>query len=108
MPDMNIQAPPNLSPDGLLLLLQAGINDWGGISPVTPDFVNPEAPWPHVERLRNICHGAGFELRPRLPVYEEFLERPKFVAPALRERCQRIVTGDRGNRHVEPDARELV
>ena len=50
-PAMNIQAPPNLQPDGLAQLVRAGINDWGGVSPVTPDHVNPEAPWPHLADL---------------------------------------------------------
>ena len=50
-PDMAIQAPPNLSPDTFGTLIRAGINDWGGVSPVTPDHVNPEAPWPHLDRL---------------------------------------------------------
>ena len=48
---MNIQAPPNLAPDGYELYLEAGINDWGGVSPLTPDFINPEAPWPALHRL---------------------------------------------------------
>jgi FO synthase len=48
---MSVQAPPNLSPGGLAKLVRAGVNDWGGVSPVTPDYVNPEAPWPHLQRL---------------------------------------------------------
>lgn len=71
-PDMNVQAPPNLSPDGHRLLLRAGINDWGGISPVTQDYINPEAPWPHVEALAQTCAEEGFVLAERLAVYEEF------------------------------------
>jgi hypothetical protein len=54
-------------------LLQAGINDWGGISPLTPDFINPEKPWPHLEQLRARTESAGYTLRQRLPVYPEFL-----------------------------------
>jgi FO synthase len=84
MPDMNIQAPPNLSPYDHRLLLQAGINDWGGISPLTPDYVNPEAPWPHVAALADTCRGEGFDLRPRLPVYSEYVDRPGFIDDALR------------------------
>ena len=57
-PEMNIQAPPNLSPDALRRLVDAGINDWGGVSPVTPDHVNPEAPWPHLRHPR-ACHRGG-------------------------------------------------
>lgn len=80
---MNIQAPPNLSPYDHRLLLTAGINDWGGISPLTPDYVNPEAPWPHVAALAELCRSEGFTLQPRLPVYAEYLRRPGFLDPAL-------------------------
>lgn len=83
-PEMNLQAPPNLSPKGHRLLLRAGINDWGGISPLTRDYVNPEAPWPHVAALGATCAAEGFELRPRLPIYAEFAERDGFLHPALR------------------------
>jgi len=73
MPDANIQAPPNLSAPYYQDLLEAGLNDWGGISPVTPDFINPEKPWPHLEQLRLKTEEKGFVLRQRLPVYPEFL-----------------------------------
>jgi len=86
LPDMNIQAPPNLSPEGHRLLLAAGINDWGGISPLTPDFVNPEAPWPQLASLAQTCAEEGFCLEPRSPIYGDFVERPGFVHPALRAR----------------------
>ncbi len=72
-PEMNIQAPPNLSYDRFPELLQAGINDWGGVSPVTIDHVNPEAPWPELERLRDATQAAGFELVPRLAIYPEYV-----------------------------------
>ena len=75
MPDMNIQAPPNLSEPYYDDLLDAGINDWGGVSPLTPDFINPERPWPHLEQLKPRTEARGFELRQRLPVYPEFLDR---------------------------------
>jgi len=71
-PRMNIQAPPNLSFDDFPLLLSAGINDRGGVSPVTPDFVNPEAPWPSIARLERETARAGFQLVERLPVYPEY------------------------------------
>jgi len=71
--DMNIQAPPNLSDDHFDRLLQGGIDDWGGISPLTPDFINPEAPWPHLDELRRRTEAAGQHLRQRLPVYPEFV-----------------------------------
>ncbi|HYE50716.1 MAG TPA: 5-amino-6-(D-ribitylamino)uracil--L-tyrosine 4-hydroxyphenyl transferase CofH [Azospirillaceae bacterium] len=71
-PDMNIQAPPNLSSGSFGQLVRAGINDWGGISPVTPDHVNPEAPWPEVERLRAVTAQEGRILVKRLPVYPAY------------------------------------
>ena len=75
MPTMNIQAPPNLSDPHYADLLDGGINDWGGVSPLTPDFINPEKPWPHLEELRQKTEAKGFELRQRLPVYPEFARR---------------------------------
>ncbi|MBI4518210.1 MAG: 7,8-didemethyl-8-hydroxy-5-deazariboflavin synthase CofG [Deltaproteobacteria bacterium] len=88
MPAMNIQAPPNLSPYDHRLILNAGINDWGGISPLTRDYVNPEAPWPHVAALADTCRGAGAKLTPRLPIYDEFIDRPGFLDPELRARVR--------------------
>jgi FO synthase len=73
MPDVNIQAPPNLSAPYYEELLDAGISDWGGISPLTPDYINPEKPWPHLDQLRLRTEAKGFELRQRLPVYPEFV-----------------------------------
>ena len=75
MPEVNLQAPPNLSDPDYEELLDAGINDWGGVSPLTPDFINPERPWPHLEELENRTRAKGFDLRQRLPVYPEFLPR---------------------------------
>src|SRR5438874_4005322 len=69
----HLQAPPNLSYDEFPLLLDAGIDDWGGVSPVTIDHVNPEAPWPELERLRAATESRGLELAPRLPVYPEWI-----------------------------------
>ena len=83
-PDISVQAPPNLSPADHALLLHAGLNDWGGISPLTPDYVNPEAPWPHVEALAATCRAAGFTLRERLAIYPAYIDRPGFLDPALR------------------------
>ena len=70
-PGVHVQAPPNLAYDDFPLLLDAGIDDWGGVSPVTVDHVNPEAPWPEVELLREACRSRGLELAPRLPLYPE-------------------------------------
>jgi FO synthase len=72
MPAMNIQAPPNLFDPHYADLLDGGINDWGGVSPLTPDFINPEKPWPHLNDLRQRTEAKGFEMRQRLPVYPEF------------------------------------
>ena len=70
---MSIQAPPNLSPGVLPQIIAAGINDWGGVSPVTPDYVNPEAPWPHLERLAAETAAAGKFLEQRLIVYLSYV-----------------------------------
>jgi len=75
MPNINIQAPPNLSAPYYDDLIDAGINDWGGVSPLTPDFINPERPWPHLEQLKIRTEAKGFALRQRLPVYPEFLSK---------------------------------
>ena len=86
MPDMNIQAPPNLSDPQYADLLDAGINDWGGVSPLTPDFINPEKPWPHLEQLRERTEAKGFQLRQRLPVYPEFTEQAARHSDLLAQR----------------------
>ena len=87
MPNVNIQAPPNLNAPYYEELLDAGINDWGGISPLTPDYINPEKPWPHLEQLRLRTESKAFQLRQRLPVYPEFLpsiaSRPGLLAEKL-------------------------
>ncbi|MFD2272654.1 7,8-didemethyl-8-hydroxy-5-deazariboflavin synthase CofG [Undibacterium arcticum] len=84
-PSMNIQAPPNLSPGALRPLVDAGINDWGGVSPVTPDHVNPEAPWPHLDALARATTAAGKELTERLAIYPAYArELERWVDPAFR------------------------
>ncbi|ADH91498.1 7,8-didemethyl-8-hydroxy-5-deazariboflavin synthase, CofH subunit [Ancylobacter novellus DSM 506] len=90
-PGMNIQAPPNLSPGALNRLVAAGINDWGGVSPVTPDHVNPEAPWPHLRVLDAATRAAGKVLTERLAIYPEYASRAKRwvderLRPALLDR----------------------
>ncbi|HKA56688.1 MAG TPA: 7,8-didemethyl-8-hydroxy-5-deazariboflavin synthase CofG [Candidatus Binatia bacterium] len=87
---MNVQAPPNLNPDDHRLLLRAGINDWGGISPVTKDYVNPEAAWPHLDLLARTCREEGFTLCERLAIYPEYIDRPGFLLPALRPRTREL------------------
>ena len=88
MPDVNIQAPPNLSAPYYDELLDAGINDWGGVSPLTPDFINPEKPWPHLEQLESTTKAKGQRLRPRLPVYPEFLSAVTAHPGLLSERVK--------------------
>jgi len=93
-PSMNVQAPPNLTQD-YGRLLDAGINDWGGVSPLTRDFINPEAPWPHLEDLRRVTATRGFVLRQRLPVYPEYIrDRTGFLPPGLTDRIRAVVDSD--------------
>ena len=89
-PRMNVQAPPNLSYHDFPRLLDAGINDWGGISPVTKDFINPEAAWPQISRLKSETESRGFTLRERLALYPEFAGRERFLSPRVRSRIDRI------------------
>jgi len=86
MPAMNIQAPPNLSDPYYADLLDAGINDWGGVSPLTPDFINPDKPWPHLDQLRQRTEAKGFPLRQRLPVYPEFAAQAEAHSDLLKQR----------------------
>jgi 7,8-didemethyl-8-hydroxy-5-deazariboflavin synthase CofG subunit len=86
MPNMNIQAPPNLSDPHYADLLDAGINDWGGISPLTPDFINPEKPWPQLRDLEERTEARGFKLRQRLPVYPEYMEQAAVHSELLAKR----------------------
>ena len=84
-PGMNIQAPPNLSPGSLSHLIDAGINDWGGVSPVTPDHVNPEAPWPQLDILAHVTETAGKTLVERLAIYPSYVRgMERWVDPGLR------------------------
>jgi 7,8-didemethyl-8-hydroxy-5-deazariboflavin synthase CofG subunit len=93
--EMNIQAPPNLTPDGYELYLEAGINDWGGVSPLTPDFINPEAPWPALRVLEQKSAEAGFELKARLPIYPEFIRQgDKFIEPSLQPYVEQLCGAD--------------
>ncbi len=93
-PQMNLQAPPNLSYADFPRLLEAGINDWGGISPVTKDFINPEAAWPQISKLRSETEARGFTLRERLALYPEFVSRGDFVSSPVRERLSRLADID--------------
>jgi len=87
MPKMNIQIPPNLSPNSYQSFLSLGINDWGGISPITPDYVNPEFSWPEIKKIEQNSMNAGFELKCRFPVYPEFFS---FISKELRDKMRCI------------------
>jgi 7,8-didemethyl-8-hydroxy-5-deazariboflavin synthase CofG subunit len=91
-PQMNLQVPPNLT-DDFGIYLDAGINDWGGVSPLTIDWVNPEAPWPHLDRLEAITRERGFNLRQRLPVYPEFIS-DEWIDEALLGKVRSSIDGD--------------
>ncbi len=94
-PSMNIQAPPNLRANALKSLIDAGINDWGGVSPVTPDHVNPEAPWPRLDELSMSTRAAGKELTERLALYPEYVrELDRWADPVFRTAVLHHVDGD--------------
>jgi FO synthase len=94
-PEMNIQAPPNLAPGMLERLARAGLNDWGGVSPITVDFINPESPWPAIEKLRALTKASGQVLKDRGPVYPDWLlGRPDFFDPEIREQLLRLATDE--------------
>jgi FO synthase len=98
--EINLQSPPNLVADEYPELLNAGINDWGGISPVTRDFINPEAAWPHIPLLTGRSAAAGFVLRERLAIYPEFAAQPHFVHARVRPHLQNL-RGDDGYAHTK-------
>ena len=93
----SVQAPPNLTPTTYGRYLDAGINDWGGVSPVTPDHVNPEMPWPTIDEMTQVCEERGFALRQRLPIYPQYVTDDKsvarFVAPAMRRHVFAVADG---------------
>lgn len=88
---VNLQVPPNLTQDAYGFYLPAGINDWGGISPVTRDFINPEMAWPQITALASVTSEAGFQLRERLAAYPEYLRDPQWIAEPMRARALALV-----------------
>jgi FO synthase len=92
--EMNLQSPPNLLAEDYPDLLKAGINDWGGISPVTKDFINPEAAWPQISSLAARSADAGFVLRERLAIYPEFSSKPEFVNARLQPHVRKLQAED--------------
>ena len=95
MPEMNIQIPPNLSPTSYSSFIDAGINDWGGISPITIDHVNPEFQWPNIKKLQYITESMHQRLRARLPIYPEFIDKHDFISPQLRNYVENFIGFDR-------------
>ncbi|HMI82632.1 MAG TPA: 7,8-didemethyl-8-hydroxy-5-deazariboflavin synthase CofG [Polyangiaceae bacterium] len=94
-PRMNLQAPPNLSPATYPALLRAGLNDWGGISPLTIDHINPEAPWPHLALLEQATASLGYELRERLAVYPEYVVGDgAFLHERMKEKMRALAGAD--------------
>ncbi|MBI1377110.1 MAG: 7,8-didemethyl-8-hydroxy-5-deazariboflavin synthase [Frankiales bacterium] len=95
-PRMRVQAPPNLSePHEIPLLLRAGVDDWGGVSPLTPDHVNPERPWPHLDDLARATADAGFVLRERLTAHPEYVLRPDpWIDPRVRPHVAALAAAD--------------
>jgi FO synthase len=94
--DMNVQVPPNLNSDDYQAYIGAGINDWGGVSPLTIDFVNPEAPWPGLPQLRERTGAEGYELKPRLPIYPEyFMNTENYLDPSIKAKVNGL-TDDKG------------
>jgi len=88
-PDVGIQVPPNLNHHNAQIFLMAGADDWGGLSPLTKDYVNPEAPWPEMEDLKNLTEEAGFVLKERLPVYDKFIS-PEFLDEGILNKIKEI------------------
>jgi FO synthase len=94
-PEMKVQAPPNLAYDDFPKLLDAGIDDWGGVSPVTIDHVNPEAPWPEIARLRAATEAAGSELAARLPIYPEYVaDLERWADPRVAQEIRKHADAD--------------
>jgi FO synthase len=97
LPEMNIQVPPNLTPNIFEKYVDAGINDWGGISPLTVDYVNPEFPWPSIESVKYITRSKGYDFRARLPIYPEFVKKKndndddEFIPDKLRRYIELLI-----------------
>jgi len=88
-PDVSIQIPPNLNNQNSQIFLMAGADDWGGVSPLTPDYVNPEAPWPEIEKLKIATEELGFKLQERLPVYPKYINE-EFLDSLILEKIKKM------------------
>ncbi len=98
--DVSVQAPPNLMQQSYSIYVLAGISDWGGISPITPDYVNPLYPWPRISEVREVTESLGYRLRERLPVYPRYARDPRYVSDLLRDRVLEL-TDESG--YVRPE-----
>jgi 7,8-didemethyl-8-hydroxy-5-deazariboflavin synthase len=101
MPELNIQVPPNLTPNFFGKYLDAGINDWGGISPVTIDYVNPEFPWPSIESVKEVTENRGYKFRARLPVYPEFIEKDNGFIKERLKNYVKLISDESGLVHED-------
>ena len=101
MPEVNIQVPPNLTPNFFGKYLDAGINDWGGISPVTIDYVNPEFPWPSIESVKEVTENRGYKFRARLPVYPEFIEKDNGFIKERLKNYVKLISDESGLVHED-------
>lgn len=88
-PDVSVQVPPNLNIESAQMFLLAGADDWGGVSPLSKDYVNPEAPWPELAKLKNLTQELGFHLVERLPVYPEFISE-EFLSDRIIEKINSL------------------
>ena len=105
--EMNVQAPPNLAPEMLERLAQSGLNDWGGVSPITVDFINPEAPWPAIQKLQELTERSGQKLRDRGPVYPDWvLNRTDFFDPRIVDAMPRFATDEGYARRPSDQSKE--
>ncbi len=105
--EMNVQAPPNLAPEMLERLAQSGLNDWGGVSPITVDFINPEAPWPAIQKLQELTERSGQKLRDRGPVYPDWvLNRTDFFDPRIIDAMPRFATDEGYARRPSDQSKE--
>ena len=105
--EMNVQAPPNLAPEMLERLAQSGLNDWGGVSPITVDFINPEAPWPAIQKLQELTERSGQKLRDRGPVYPDWvLNRTDFFDARIVDAMPRFATDEGYARRPSDQSKE--
>jgi len=106
--EISVQSPPNLNPTRTALLLAAGINDFGGISPVTPDYINPRHPWPHLDGLYAACEREGFALRPRAPIYDRYVTPASSIRAISRRKVASSPTSARSPGPFRPSRSSIA